>query len=207
MREINKESFKKSFADILLLETDKRPEECTAQEAMDALTKYVVGIASEAKIETTQRHIDDRSKKVYYFSMEFLIGPLLENYLVNLGALETVREALSEMGIDLEDLLKLDTDPGLGNGGLGRLAACFLDSMASMGIGGVGLGLRYQFGLFRQRIESGYQIEEPDAWLHNGYAWETPVSSDAVEVRFGGTIDRYFEDGKLKFTQDRKSVV
>ena len=200
MREFNKESFKKSFTNLLLLENDKKPEECTPQEAMDALTRYVIGIVSEAKIETTQRHIDGKSKKVYYFSMEFLIGPLLENYLVNLGALDTVREGLSDLGIKLDDLLKLDVDPGLGNGGLGRLAACFLDSMASLGIGGVGLGLRYQFGLFRQRIESGYQIEEPDAWLHNGYAWETPVSSDAVEVRFGGYIDRYFENGKLKFT-------
>ncbi len=204
---ISKKDFKKSFSDLLLLETDKKPEECSAQEAMDALTKYVIGIASVAKIRTTQKHIDDKAKKVYYFSMEYLIGPLLENYLVNLGALDTVREGLSEMGIDLDELLKLDTDPGLGNGGLGRLAACFLDSMASMGIAGVGLGLRYQFGLFRQKIESGYQIEEPDEWLKNGYPWETPVSSDAVEVKFGGTINRYFEDGKLKFTHSGYSSV
>ena len=208
MREFDKEKFKKNYAAILLLDTDKRPEDCTDQEAMDALTKYVAGIATDAKLETTQRHIDDKSKKVYYFSMEFLIGPLLENYLVNLGILEEVREALSEMGICLDDLLKLDVDPGLGNGGLGRLAACFLDSMASLGIGGVGLGLRYEFGLFKQRIESGYQIEEPDDWLKNGYPWETAMPGDSIEVRFGGVIDRYFENGKLKFVhRDYDSVL
>ncbi len=208
MREFNKELFKERIAGILLLDADKKPEECNAQEAMDALTKYVVGIASSAKIQTTKRHIDDRSKKVYYFSMEFLIGPLLENYLVNLGILEDVREALSEMGICLDDLLALDIDPGLGNGGLGRLASCFLDSMASLGIGGVGMGLRYEFGLFRQKIESGYQIEEPDAWLKNGYPWESAVTSDAIEVKFGGVIDRYFENGKLRFNhRDYESIL
>ena len=200
MKEFNREEFKDAFSRLLLLETDKKPEECTDEEALDALTRYVVRIASDAKVSTTQRHIEERSKKVYYFSMEFLIGPLLENYLVNLGIREGVKDALGEMGISLDRILEYDTDPGLGNGGLGRLAACFLDSMASMGIGGVGLGLRYQYGLFRQRIESGYQIEEPDEWLKGGYPWETPVSSDAVEVHFGGTIDRYFENGKLKFT-------
>ena len=199
MKDFNKDRFKEVFAGILLLDSDKKPSECTPREAMEALTKYVVEIASEAKISTTKSNIETGRKKVYYFSMEFLIGPLLENYLINLGIRDGVEAAFKEMGLSLDEVLKLDVDPGLGNGGLGRLAACFLDSMASLGIAGVGMGLRYEFGLFKQKIEYGKQIELPDAWAENGYPWEDVVVTDATEVRFGGTIDRYFENGKLRF--------
>lgn len=208
MKDFDKEKFKKDFRAILLLDTDKKPETCSSEEAMDALTKYVAANVARVRLATRKRQKENKDKKVYYFSMEFLIGPLLENYLVNLGIRDQVAEALSEMGISLEDIVKLDIDPGLGNGGLGRLAACFLDSMASMGIAGVGMGLRYEFGLFRQRIDNGYQIEEPDAWLENGYPWEEAVPTDESEVRFGGVIDRYFENGKLKFVhRDYDSVI
>ena len=104
--------------------------------------------------------------------MEFLVGRLLENYLINLGIRDIVAEGLEDLGESLDELAAMEADPGLGNGGLGRLAACFLDSMAALGVPGVGMGIRYRFGLFRQRIENGYQVEEPDAWLENGYPWE-----------------------------------
>ena len=102
-------------------------------------------------------------KKVYYFSMEFLIGKLMENYLINLGIRDFAAQGLADLGSDLERLCNVEPDPGLGNGGLGRLAACFIDSMAALGIRGDGMGLRYKFGLFRQKIDNGYQIELPDA--------------------------------------------
>lgn len=131
--------------------------------------------------------------------MEFLIGRLLENYLINLGIRDIVAEGLNELGEDLNTLCNCELDPALGNGGLGRLAACFLDSMAFLGVPGVGNGVRYRFGLFRQYFEDGYQVERTDNWLENGYPWETRKAEDAVEVHFGGYVDRRFENGELQF--------
>ena len=126
-------------------------------------------IKAEAKERAAEKKKSDKNdKKVYYFSMEFLIGKLMENYLINLGIRDFAEETLKEYGADIDDILAFEPDPGLGNGGLGRLAACFLDSMAALGINGDGMGLRYKFGLFKQKIENGYQFEEPDAWLDDG---------------------------------------
>jgi len=199
-KEFNTKDFREDFTHITLEYFDKRPEECTNLELLEVLTKYVCSLTSEIKADTSQRHIEQKSKKIYYFSMEFLIGPLLENYLINLGIRQFVEDGLSEFGQSLDDILKLDVDPGLGNGGLGRLAACFLDSMAALGIGGVGIGLMYRYGLFHQRIENGYQIEEPDSWLEQGYPWATAVPTDATEVHFGGRIERSYKDGRMYFS-------
>ncbi|MDO5331489.1 MAG: glycogen/starch/alpha-glucan phosphorylase, partial [Bacillota bacterium] len=155
--------------------------------------------ASKLRAATSKRHADNQEKKVYYFSMEFLIGKLLDNYLINLGIRDDVEEALKELGIDLEKLEEIEPDPGLGNGGLGRLAACFLDSMAAHGVPGVGMGIRYRFGLFKQKIVDGYQTELPDAWLTDGYPWETPKPAEAVEVKLGGYVDRRFENGHMVY--------
>ncbi len=146
-------------------------------------------------------------KKVYYFSLEFLLGPLLDNYLINFGIRDLVAEGVSSMGASLEDICRQEVDPGLGNGGLGRLAACFLDSMAHEGIAGYGNGMRYRYGLFRQYIEGGRQVERTDNWLANGFPWETRKDGSAVLVRFGGEVVRHEEDGRFWFTQEGGEIV
>ncbi len=140
------------------------------------------------------------AKQMYYFSMEFLIGRLLTNNLMNLGIYDVVREGLNELGIDLNELENLESDAGLGNGGLGRLAACFLDSLASLSLPGHGICLRYEYGLFRQKIVNGYQVEVPDQWLQLGNIWEVRKPKHAVDVKFWGRIEmRKDQNGKLIF--------
>ena len=147
------------------------------------------------------------AKKVYYFSLEFLLGPLLDNYLINFGIRDMVAEGVKSMGSDLETLCRQEVDPGLGNGGLGRLAACFLDSMAHEGMAGYGNGMRYRYGLFRQYIEGGRQVERTDNWLAGGFPWETRKDGSAVLVRLGGQVVRHEEDGKFWFTQEGGEIV
>ena len=146
-------------------------------------------------------------KKVYYFSLEFLLGPLLGNYLINFGIRDLVAEGVASMGASLDDICRQEVDPGLGNGGLGRLAACFLDSMAHEGIAGYGNGMRYRYGLFRQGIEGGRQVEHTDNWLANGFPWETRKDGSAVLVRFGGQVVRHEENGRFWFTQEGGELV
>lgn len=200
MVQFDKERFKKGYKKIIGERFEKEITDCSNAELYDALARLVVDFTSETRAETSLRHKELKQKKIYYFSMEFLIGRLLENYLINLGVLDEVKDALKELDIDANELFECEQDPGLGNGGLGRLAACFLDSMAAVGVPGIGMGLRFRFGLFRQKIESGYQIEEPDDWLSNGYPWETQKPNEAVEVKFGGEIVKSFENGKLSFS-------
>ena len=194
---------KEQFIEEYTNETERRflkpLEETTPQERYYSLVEFLKKHLEDVKADAELDEIRSKRKRVYYFSMEFLIGRLLENYLINAGLRDTAEEAFREMGFDLKELFECEPDPGLGNGGLGRLAACFMDSMASLSVPGTGMGLRFRFGLFRQRIESGYQIELPDAWLDNGYPWEEENMADAVEVCFGGTVDRSFENGKLSF--------
>ena len=158
-------------------------------------------IAQKARAATPSTH-NLNEKKVYYFSLEFLIGPLLDNYLLNFGVHDLVEEALHDMGMDLDELCRYECDPGLGNGGLGRLAACFLDSMAKEDIAGYGNGMRYRYGLFRQEIKNGRQVEKTDAWLEHGYPWETRKTSSAVVVQFGGHVERHEENGRFWFTTE-----
>ncbi|KLU60969.1 glycogen phosphorylase [Peptococcaceae bacterium CEB3] len=145
------------------------------------------------------RNCPARSREVYYFSMEFLIGKLLHYYLVNMGIEEIVREGLRDLKIDLDELLRQEADPGLGNGGLGRLAACFLDSMAFWGISGHGNGIRFKYGLFEQKIRNGFQTEVADNWLKNGYPWETPKLDKSVVVKFKGNVRVENVEGKWMF--------
>ncbi|MDR1245961.1 MAG: glycogen/starch/alpha-glucan phosphorylase [Clostridiales Family XIII bacterium] len=141
----------------------------------------------------------DGDKQIYYFSMEFLIGKLLDNYLTSLGIRDIVREGLAQLKVDLDDILNVEVDAGLGNGGLGRLAACFLDSMAFLGIPGHGNGIRYRFGLFRQKIVDGQQVELPDNWLQHGYPWEVRKPEKSVVVRFNGSIKWNTDGPRLTF--------
>jgi starch phosphorylase len=136
-------------------------------------------------------------KKVYYFSMEFLMGRLITNNLMNMGIREVTEAGFNEMGYDLNEVEDYEADPGLGNGGLGRLAACYLDSMASLGILGYGQCLRYRYGLFRQKIKNGYQEERPDNWLNDGYVWEIRRQEKSVDIPFFGYVN--WENGKMTY--------
>lgn len=172
-----KEDFKKVYSRIASDMFDREPAQLDNYDKQVVLAELINEEAKELKDAAGAKK--EGQKKVYYFSMEFLIGKLMENYLVNIGLRDLAEEGLKDFGTDIEDIFDCEPDPGLGNGGLGRLAACFLDSMASIGVWGDGMGLRYKFGLFKQKIESGYQIELPDAWLDEGYVWEKAKPSEA----------------------------
>ncbi|MDR1604125.1 MAG: glycogen/starch/alpha-glucan phosphorylase [Gracilibacteraceae bacterium] len=149
---------------------------------------------------TNKSYSGGETKQVYYFSLEFLIGKLLSYYLLNLGIRDLVREGLGDLGVDLDALCELETDAGLGNGGLGRLAACFLDSMAFLGIPGHGNGIRYRYGLFQQKIVDGFQVELPDNWLRHGYPWETRKPDKSVVVKYRGeVVTRWDAEGRMFF--------
>ena len=145
---------------------------------------------------------------MYYFSIEFLIGRLLDNYLLNFGVRDMVAEALDDMGFDLSVIENQEPDPALGNGGLGRLAACFLDSMAAEGIAGYGNGMRYRYGLFKQEIVNGSQVEATDEWLTHGYPWEVRRQDKAVTIKFGGRVEGFEENGRTFYrTVDTQDIL
>lgn len=150
-------------------------------------------------IKTQQQYYDADVKRVYYLSMEFLIGRSLENSLVNLGLLENARKALHDLGFELDPLIEVEADAGLGNGGLGRLAACFLDSMATLGVPGYGYGIRYDYGIFTQKIQDGYQFETPDNWLRYGNPWEICRTEYLYPIQFYGRVIQYTDSrGRLR---------
>ncbi|MFH1836568.1 MAG: glycogen/starch/alpha-glucan phosphorylase, partial [Candidatus Omnitrophota bacterium] len=150
-------------------------------------------------ILTQQRYHDENCKRVYYFSLEFLPGQLLGNSILNSGLEEESKKAMEELGLSLERLYDQEKDPGLGNGGLGRLAACFLDSMATLGIPATGYGIRYDYGIFKQKIVDGYQVEVPDEWLKLGNPWEFERPEYSIKVHFyGTTVKRSDENGALR---------
>ena len=194
-----KESFKREFTRIAEEMFERAPEKLDDRDKFAVLTRLISYEANLRRSAMTDPAAPPEGKKVYYFSMEFLIGKLMENYLINLGIKDQAAEGLRDFGTDLETICAVEPDPGLGNGGLGRLAACFIDSMAALGIKGDGMGLRYKFGLFRQKIDNGYQIELPDAWLDEGYLWERAIPYDSVIVRFGGKVDRQYKDGVMEY--------
>ena len=203
-----REEFKREYLESIAETCSKPFAECSRMERYTALAAMIRECCSGVRAETLRRRSAAGKKIVYYFSMEFLVGRLLENYLIQLGIRDMDAAVLAELGEDLDALLECERDPGLGNGGLGRLAACYLDSLAAEDVPCVGMGLRYRYGLFRQRIRSGRQTEEPDDWLSDGYPWETAVPSEAVEVRFGGTVDRREENGRMVYElRDYRSVL
>ncbi len=159
-------------------------------------------------IDTQQKYYKTDTKRVYYISMEFLIGRMLDNALINLGIQEEVREALEELGLDYDKLREVESDAALGNGGLGRLAACFLDSMATLGIAGYGYGIRYDYGIFYQKIIEGYQVERPDMWLRFGNPWDIVRPDVMYPVNFyGESIPYTDENGKLRFKWENTQKV
>lgn len=173
-------------------------EEATPYQKYLALGEIIKEYTFERWMKTNKKYIKEDVRQVYYFSIEFLLGKLLVNNLINLGIRDIVREALLELGVSLEEIEEAEKEPGLGNGGLGRLAACFLDSMASLGYPGHGNGIRYTYGLFEQKIQNGYQIELPDNWLKEDYVWEVCRRDRSCIVKFGGYVRFEIIDGKLK---------
>ena len=176
-------------------------------EKYTTLAYMTAGYAVKLRAADENRRSGTDRRKVYYFSMEFLIGRLLKSYLMDLGVKDAAEAGLRDLGVDPEELYACERDPGLGNGGLGRLAACYMDSMAAEGVEAVGMGIRYRYGLFRQRIVGGCQEEEPDAWLEDGYPWATRRPDEAVTVVFGGTVVRREEDGRRIFDKTGGTAV
>jgi starch phosphorylase len=202
-----KEKFKAAFVDKIASLHGKTLAASSTWEKYRALAGVVSDQISRNWIVTDKRYADSGTKQVYYFSIEFLLGRMLGSNLLNLGIKDMCTAALQELDIELSKLEEQEEDAGLGNGGLGRLAACYLDSMASTQLPGHGCGIRYKYGLFEQKISDGYQQEYPDNWLNNGYAWEYRRPNEAVEVRFGGQVQMQV-NGKIKYIhQDYEAIL
>ncbi len=182
------DSFKKQYLSRLKMMTGKEPDESTAREKYNTLGVMVREYITDDWIKQNRELHATGEKQVYYFSMEFLTGRLLEKNLIYLNLCDVVREAFTELGYDFSAVFEIEKDPGLGNGGLGRLAACLLDSLACTGYSGHGCGIRYNYGLFEQKIVNGYQVEYPDRWLENRNVWEIKKPDHAIVVEFGGQI-------------------
>ncbi len=198
MLNITKETFKKDYENKIISLYRVSPEDASPLTRYLALGALLRDYMARDWHETSVQRDKERRKQVYYFSMEFLIGRLMDAALINLGIRDTVYDGLKELGLDLPSLEEMEPDAGLGNGGLGRLAACFIDSMASIGIAGHGVGIRYRYGLFQQQIHNGYQIESPDNWLKIPNVWETRRDDEACMVKFGGECHMSRgEDGRL----------
>lgn len=200
MLTISKDRFKKDYIQKFIELHGKDLDEGTNLNKYEALGSLIRDYVSRMWIETNKRYNREKEKQVYYFSMEFLLGRLLGNSLLNLGIRNVCKKALKELGVELEELENLEQDQGLGNGGLGRLAACFLDSMASLKIPGNGCGIRYKYGFFEQKIIEGSQVESPDKWLREGNVWEIKKTDKAEVVKFGGEIKTEHIGGRLTFT-------
>ena len=175
----------------------------TSHEVYATIAAVVKQYISENWVKTNKAYTKRRDKQIYYFSIEFLLGRLMRSNLVNLGEMELFSDALEELGVDLDQVFPEEPDAGLGNGGLGRLAACFIDSMASLGLPGHGCSIRYQYGLFEQKIIKGNQVEIPDNWLGNGFEWEYRKADKAVNVKFNGNAYmKKEEDGSLSLVHE-----
>ena len=204
----NKQEFTELYRDAVMSISGKSVEAASDLDRFNALAKLVAEKARTVATKSDARATAEGKKRVYYFSIEFLIGRLLDNYLLNFGVRDMVAEALDDMGLDLSVIESQEPDPALGNGGLGRLAACFLDSMAAEGIAGYGNGMRYRYGLFKQEIVNGSQVETTDEWLTNGYPWEVRRQDKAVTIKFGGRVEGFEENGRTFYrTVDTQDIL
>ena len=204
-----KEAFKKSVKDNVKFLYRKTIEEATQEQIFQAVSYSVKDVIIDNWLATQKAYDEQDPKIVYYMSMEFLMGRALGNNLINLCAYGEVKEALEELGFDLNCIEDQEPDPALGNGGLGRLAACFLDSLATLNYAAYGCGIRYYYGMFKQKIQNGYQIEVPDNWLKNGYPFELRRPEYAKEVHFGGYVRVEYdpEKGGSKFIHEGYQAV
>lgn len=199
----NKAEFIKDVQDNVKNLYRKTIKEASQQEIFQAVSFAVKDIIIDEWLATQKTYDKQDPKIVYYMSMEFLMGRALGNNLINLKAYKEVKEALDEMGLNLDVIEDQEPDPALGNGGLGRLAACFMESLATLGYGAYGCGIRYRYGMFKQKIENGFQVEVPDNWLKNGYPFELRRPEYAFEIKFGGYVRAEAgENGRTKFIQE-----
>ena len=197
----DKEKFKQELEANVRMLFRRKLEEATPQQIYQAVAYSVKDDIIDNWIETHKAYEKQDKKMVYYMSMEFLMGRALGNNMINLLCYDEVRETLEELGLDMNLIEDQEPDAALGNGGLGRLAACFLDSLATLGYPAYGCGIRYRYGMFKQKIENGYQVEVPDNWLKYGNPFEIKRDEYAVEVKFGGYVDVEMYNGRQKFVQ------
>ena len=200
--DFDKAAFKQEVVNNVKILYRRDIEEATPQMIYQAVAYAVKDDIIDRWIETHKVYKKQNVKKVYYLSMEFLIGRLLGNNILSLGYYPQIKEALDEMGFDMNFIEDQERDPALGNGGLGRLAACFLDSLSTLGYPAYGCGIRYRYGMFKQKIKDGYQYEVPDDWLKNGYPFEVKRAEYAVEVKFGGYVKVEQKNGRNQFVQE-----
>ena len=186
--QITKEQIKQDYLKRLTFTFAEGVNEASIDHKYMALGKLIKDYVTEGWAETNRAYTNNKCKQTYYFSMEFLIGKLLDTYLINLGIRDLCSEALAELGIDLDELAAMEPDAGLGNGGLGRLAACFMDSMASLSLPAHGCGIRFKHGLFKQKIVDGYQVEKLDDWLKTDFVWEVKKANRGININFGGNV-------------------
>ena len=204
----SKDNFKEQYLERFKEVTGESFEEGSRQEKYDVLASLIMKYAGTYMADTKSRmDSDNNQKRVYYFSMEYLIGKLLIMNLHNMGIYKIVEEGMEELGINIEDLENVEVDPGLGHGGLGRLAACFMDSLAFLNIPAVGMGIRYRYGSFQQKIVDGQQIELPNRWLHNGYPWEIKKTSKSEIIKFYGNVKVEKIEDTLQFIHEDYEAV
>ena len=198
-----KEKFIQEIKDNVKNLYRKTLEEASQQEVYQAVSQAVKEVIIDQWLATQKTMEKEDPKMVYYMSMEFLMGRALGNNLINLTAYKEVKEALDEIGFDLNVIEDQEPDPALGNGGLGRLAACFMESLSTLGYPAYGCGIRYRYGLFRQKIENGFQVEVPDNWLKDGYPFEMRRPEHTFQVKFGGYVRSEADNnGKVKFIHE-----
>jgi len=188
------EGVKKAIVYKLIFLIGRSPKEASQRDWLNATLHAVRDLVTEGWITTARQSRAEETRRVYYLSMEFLIGRTLSNAMIAEGVYDVAEKALAELNVNLEEIIEKEVDPGLGNGGLGRLAACFMDSLATLAIPAMGYGIRYEYGMFRQKIENGQQVERPDDWLEKGAPWEFMRPSKRFSIDFGGHI--YFEGKK-----------
>ena len=209
MKELNKEEFKSEVEDYVKVLFRKSIKEADDQQIFQAVAYAVKDFIVDQWMATHRTYEEKDVKTVYYLSMEFLMGRALGNIIINLKGNQAIKEAIEELGLNLDVIEDQEPDAALGNGGLGRLAACFLDSLSTLGYAAYGCGIRYKYGMFKQVIENGYQIEKPDDWLKYGNPFEIKRPEYAVEVKFGGyvSIKKDEETGRNKFVQENYQSV
>ena len=191
---LSKDALKRAFLDNLFYIQGKFPALATQKDYYKALAYMVRDRLLQRWVSTATEYTEKKSRTVAYLSAEFLMGPHLGNNLINLGIYDQVKEAIEELGLDFAALLRQEEEPGLGNGGLGRLAACFLDSLATLELPSLGYGIRYEFGIFNQQIVDGWQVEKTDKWLRFGNPWEIARPEWAVDVMLGGHTEKYLDE-------------
>lgn len=200
---ISKDKFKSMIIDNLRTITRKTVETATPEEIYQSAVYAIRDIVNDIWMKSHDTYFEKDVKMVYYLSMEFLMGRFFGNSIINLSIYEPIKQAFDELGIDYNLIEESEPDPGLGNGGLGRLAACFLDSLSTLSLPAYGCGIRYHYGIFEQAIENGYQVERPDNWLENGDPWGLKRSEYAIEVKFGGNVKAVPKgNGEYRFVQE-----